>query len=51
MLTQQIRRQQHPHILADNFRRQIAGYALGGFVELLDTAMLVGHNNGVVRSL
>ena len=50
MLLPQVCRQQHAHVLADDFRRQVSGHSFGGLTELLDYAVLVGHDDGVDRS-
>jgi hypothetical protein len=51
VLLPQLCRQQHPHVLAGDFRRQISGHAFGGSAELLNNAMLVAHDDRVDRGL
>ena len=45
------RGQQHPHILADQFRRSITGHGFGRLAEFLDNAMLVADDDRVDRRL
>ena len=45
------RGQQHPHILADQFRRPVTGHCFGRPAEFLDDAVLVADDDRVDRGL
>ena len=45
------RRQQHPHVLADQFRRPIAGHGFGRPAEFLNNSVLVADDDRVDRRL